>query len=102
MTMRTNNRKIRPTDFLDVSPQDAVCLELRDGMIVRIRSRHGEAVLPVKINPAVKPGELFTTFHTAEIFLNFVTSPHRDRYVDSPEYKVTAVRIEQGVEKPPT
>jgi formate dehydrogenase major subunit len=102
MTMRTNNTKIRPTDFLDVSPQDAVCLELRDGMIVRIRSRHGEAVLPVKINPAVKPGELFTTFHTAEIFLNFVTSPHRDRYVDSPEYKVTAVRIEQGVEKPPT
>ena len=94
MTMRTRNALLRPTDFLDVSPQDAARLELRDGMIVRIRSRHGEALLPVKINPAVKPGELFATFHTAEIFLNFVTSPHRDRYVGSPEYKVTAVRIE--------
>ena len=40
-----------------------------------------------------KPGELFATFHNAEVFLNRVTSGHRDRYVKSPEYKVTAVRI---------
>jgi formate dehydrogenase major subunit len=39
---------------------------------------------------------LFATFHTAEVFLNRVTSPHRDRYVKSPEYKVTAVRIEEA------
>jgi predicted molibdopterin-dependent oxidoreductase YjgC len=31
----------------------------------------------------------------AEVFLNRVTSPHRDRYVKSPEYKVTAVKIER-------
>ena len=95
MTMRTRNVFLRPADLLDVSPQDAARLELRDGMIVRIRSRHGEALLPVKIGPAVKPGELFATFHTAEVFLNYVTSPHRDRHVQSPEYKVTAVRIEK-------
>jgi predicted molibdopterin-dependent oxidoreductase YjgC len=33
----------------------------------------------------------FAPFHFADIFLNRVTSPHRDRYVKSPEYKVTAV-----------
>ena len=32
-----------------------------------------------------------------EVFLNRVTSPHRDRYAKSPEYKVTAVRIEKGI-----
>jgi hypothetical protein len=41
----------------------------------------------------VKPGELFGTFHTPALFLNHVTSPHRDGYVGAPEYKVTAVNI---------
>lgn len=40
-------------------------------------------------------GELFTTFHTAEVFLNNVTSPYRDKYTLTPEYKVTAVRVEK-------
>jgi hypothetical protein len=31
----------------------------------------------------------------AEVFLNKVTSPYRDRYVLAPEYKVTAVKIER-------
>ena len=49
--------------------------------------------LPVRVTRRVKPGELFATFHDARVFLNRVTSHHRDRYVKSPEYKVTAVRI---------
>jgi formate dehydrogenase major subunit len=46
------------------------------------------------VNPAVCPGQLFATFHTATTFLNRVTSPYRDRTVGSPEYKLVAVRIE--------
>ena len=95
MTLRTRNVDLRPTDFLDVSPEDAGALELRNGQKIRLRSRHGAALLPVRVNSAVKPGELFTTFHTAEVFLNHITSPHRDRAVQTPEYKVTAVRIEK-------
>jgi len=34
------------------------------------------------------------SFHTAEVFLNNVTSPYRDKYTLTPEYKVTAVRVE--------
>lgn len=93
MTMRTKNKSLRPADFLDISPADAARLELRDGQPVRLRSRYGEATLPIKINQAVKTGELFTTFHTAETFLNFVTGPHRDGFVGAPEYKVTAVNL---------
>jgi formate dehydrogenase major subunit len=95
MTMRTANVKLRPTDVLDISPQDAKGLNLKEGKPVRIRSRYGEATLPIRITSTVKPGELFATFHTAEVFLNRVTSPHRDRYVKSPEYKVTAVGLEK-------
>jgi len=95
MTMRTANAKLRPADLLDISSEDAKRLNLHEGERVRVRSRYGEATLPIRITPTVKPGELFATFHTADVFLNRVTSPHRDRYVKSPEYKVTAVRIEK-------
>ena len=93
MTMRTQNRKLRPTDLLDVSPADAEKLRIRKGETVLVQSRYGSASLPVRVTRRVKPGELFATFHDANVFLNRVTSPHHDRYVKSPEYKVTAVRI---------
>jgi formate dehydrogenase major subunit len=95
MTMRTRNRKLRPTDFLEIAPADADRLKLRKGERVLIQSRYGSASLPIRITRRVNPGELFATFHDAAVFLNRVTSPHRDRYVKSPEYKVTAVRIER-------
>jgi len=95
MTMRTANVKLRPADVLDISFEDAKQLKLHEGDRVQIRSRYGEATLPIRITSTVKPGELFATFHTAEVFLNRVTSPHRDRYVKSPEYKVTTVKIER-------
>ena len=97
MTCRTENSKLRSSDTLDTSPDDASRLLIENGQRVRIRSHYGEATLPVRITSAVKPGELFATFHTADFFLNHVTSPHRDRYVKSPEYKVTAVQVEKEV-----
>jgi formate dehydrogenase major subunit len=95
MTLRTENTTLRPTDYLDVSPEDAARLALQTGERVRLLSRYGEAVLPARVDSSVKPGELFATFHTPESFLNRVTSSHRDRYVKTPEYKVTAVRVEK-------
>ena len=96
MTMRTANADLRPADLLDISAEDADRLHLHNGERARIRSRYGEAVLAIRITSSVKPGELFASFHTAEAFLNRVTSPYRDRYVQSPEYKVTAVQVEKN------
>jgi formate dehydrogenase major subunit len=95
MTMRTGNKELRPTDLLDICPEDAERLQFQNGERVRVLSRYGEAIIAIRITPSVRSGELFTTFHTGEVFLNRVTSPHRDRYVKTPEYKVTAVRIEK-------
>jgi formate dehydrogenase major subunit len=94
MTARTRNLLIRPSDTLDLHPDDAQRLGIADGAPVRVVSRYGEARLPCRVTPAVKRGEAFATFHTAEIFLNRVTSPYRDAYTHTPEYKVTAVRVE--------
>jgi len=95
MTMRTANTALRPTDLLDISRSDASRFDLRDGDRVRLRSRYGEAIIPIHISERVMAGELFATFHTREVFLNQITSTHRDRFVKAPEYKVTAVRIEK-------
>ncbi|HKZ03523.1 MAG TPA: molybdopterin-dependent oxidoreductase, partial [Pyrinomonadaceae bacterium] len=95
MTMRTANAELRATDFLDISAEDAQRLHVCEGEQVRVQSRYGEALLPIRITSELRPGELFATFHTAEVFLNRVTGPYRDRYVKSPEYKVTAVKVER-------
>lgn len=95
MTKRTPNNILRPGDTLDMAPADGVRLGLQSGEKVRLRSRHGEATLPLRLDPGVKPGELFATFHTIEAALNQLTSPHRDNTVMTPEYKVVAVSIER-------
>jgi formate dehydrogenase major subunit len=95
MTYRTPNRELQLDDYLDISLDDAAVLGLADGERVRIRSHYGEATLPIRINAAQKRGELFASFHRAERFVNRLTSPVRDRQVGSPEYKVTAVRLER-------
>jgi formate dehydrogenase major subunit len=98
MTMRTSNAKLREADTLDISPADARRLDLHDGDRVRVRSRHGQAILPLRLDPHIKPGELFATFHTAAVFLNQLTGPHRDNVVMTPEYKVVAVAVERAAD----
>jgi formate dehydrogenase major subunit len=94
MTSRTDNQQLRPADTLDIGPGDANALGLATGDSVRLTSRHGSAVLPIRVTDSVPAGILFATFHTAEAFVNRVTSNVQDPVVGTPEYKVTAVRIE--------
>jgi formate dehydrogenase major subunit len=96
MTRRTRNQELRPQDTLDMSRADALRLGLASGDRVRVISHHGEVTLALRISAAVKAGELFTTFHDPERFVNRLTSGVRDRLVGAPEYKVTAVRIERA------
>jgi formate dehydrogenase major subunit len=96
MTGRSKINALRPTDVLDISFDDARTLELSDGDPVRVSSRYGSAVLPVQVTAGLQPGQVFATFHRPDVFLNLVTSSHRDAAVQTPEYKVTAVRIERA------
>ncbi|MFI5057555.1 MAG: formate dehydrogenase subunit alpha [Candidatus Acidiferrales bacterium] len=95
MTSRTKNSELRPEDTLDISVEDAAAVGVGSGERVRVRSRHGAALLPVRVNHSQKRGELFATFHDPGVFLNSLTSPQRDNVVGTPEYKITAVRIEK-------
>jgi formate dehydrogenase major subunit len=93
MSDRSLNHMLRPSDLLDMAPADADRLGLRDGEAARIVSRYGETTLPVHCSDAMVTGQLFATFHSAGA-VNMVTGPHRD-FVGTPEYKLTAVRLER-------
>jgi len=93
MTRRTPNAELMGGDTLDISRQDAVALGSRDGSHVEVASRHGVAVLPVRVTDEVAPGEVFTAFHFPADDVNALTSPVTDEVTGCPEYKVTAVRL---------
>jgi formate dehydrogenase major subunit len=96
MTGRGRVHELRPSDLLEIAPGDAGEAGMHDGDLVRVVSRHGAATLPAHVNGAMRNGELFATFHTVKTFLNAVTSSHVDETTATPEYKVTAVRIERA------
>jgi len=94
-TARTPNGLMHTTDYLQLSPIDATSLGLAEGEIIRLRSVQGSADLPVQVSDHVKPGEVYTTFHSTRILLNQITTSQHDRYTKTPEYKITAVCIEK-------
>lgn len=103
MTERTKHTRIYPFAFLKedgephslwVSTEDADQFGLEEGRMVKVVSRYGETTLPVHITSRMKKGEVFATFHRAQAFLNHITGPYHDSLTKTPEYKVTAVRIE--------
>jgi predicted molibdopterin-dependent oxidoreductase YjgC len=54
-------------------------------------------VLPAQVDAGLRPGDVFATFQQPASLLNQVTSSHRDAVTGTPEYKVTAVRIEPAL-----
>lgn len=96
MSARSGLNALRESDRLDAAPEDLERLGLRESDRVRVTSAHGQAVLPVHASDAMRPGHLFATFHTADTFINAVTGSIRDPITGTPDYKVTAVRLDRA------
>ena len=93
MTGRTPLRELRPTDTLEISPDDAWRLGLADGSAVQVTSRHETVTLPAEVTDRVTTGTLFATFSDPAVRLNEVIGPQRDPVTHTPAYKVTAVAL---------
>lgn len=93
MTRRTGNLVLVPQELLEISPQDAERLGVRDGARVAVASRRGELELTAQVTERVAPGQVFMAFHFPEALANVLTSEVRDTVTGCPEYKVTAVRV---------
>ena len=97
MTGRSVTRRLRPTDLLEIHPEDAAMLGVADGDLVEAQSRYGAATLPVEVTDQVAPSTVFATFNDPRTRVNQLTGPHRDTHTNTPEYKVTAVRLVPAV-----
>jgi len=87
-----------PEPFLDVHPDDAVRAKLVDGDFAKIKSRHGGAIMRVRVTGTLRRGEVFAAMHWSES--NSSVGP-ADRLVGvacdpvsgQPELKATAVTV---------
>ncbi|WP_306363026.1 molybdopterin-dependent oxidoreductase [Nocardia sp. CC227C] len=84
--------------FVEVHPDDAERLDVRDGDHLEIASRRGRAVLPVVISDRTRPGSCFAPFHWNDeqgeyLTINAVTNDAVDPASLQPEFKACAVRL---------
>jgi predicted molibdopterin-dependent oxidoreductase YjgC len=83
-------------EFLDISPEDLDRLELSPGEIVRVSSRRGSVEAPVRVDPGLRAGLTFMTFHFPEqVDVNLLTIDATDPKSGTAEFKATAVRVEK-------
>ena len=54
---------LRRQETIDVSPEDAVRMDLEENECVVVSSRRGSVEVPVHVDPALRPGLVFMTFH---------------------------------------
>src|SRR5947207_873690 len=57
------NSPLRRDETLDLSPEDGVRYGFREGENVRVSSRRGSVVAPVRFDPGLRPGLAFLTVH---------------------------------------
>lgn len=88
--------KLNPGPFIEIHPEDAAVLCIREKDSVEIRSRRGRAVLPAVVTDRVRPGNCFAPFHWNDVFgddlaINAVTSDAIDPISQQPEFKFCSV-----------
>ncbi len=87
---------MRRGESIDLSPEDAKALGVEDTERVKISSRRGSVYAPVRIDPALKPGLSFMTFHFPdEVDVNQLTIEATCPIAGTAEYKATAIRIDK-------
>ena len=97
MTRRASGLDSRePTPIVEIHPDDASKLNVREGDLVRLTSRRNAMVSAVRVSDRVAPGQVFVPFHFREAAANLLTNPVLDPYAKMAELKICAVRIERA------
>lgn len=90
--------KLNPGPFIEIHPEDAEALGIREQDHIEIRSRRGLAILPAVLTDRVRPGNCFAPFHWNDVFgdklaINDVTNDAIDPISFQPEFKYCAVSL---------
>lgn len=90
--------KLNSGPFVEIHPEDAANLNIKDKQPVEIRSRRGKAILPAVVTDRVLAGNCFAPFHWNDFFgedlaINAVTNDAIDPISQQPEFKICAVSL---------
>ncbi|CAN7200316.1 sulfite reductase subunit alpha [Paraburkholderia sp. SIMBA_054] len=90
--------RLNPAPFVELHPEDAASLGVRDKDRVEVRSSRGRAVLPAIVTERVRPGNCFAPMHWNDVYgddlcINAVTSDAIDAISQQPELKFCAVAL---------
>ncbi|MCL4210244.1 MAG: molybdopterin-dependent oxidoreductase [Phycisphaerales bacterium] len=87
-----------PRAYVEVHPEDAKRLNLRNGDLVVVESRRGSMTLPAWMNGRGRPpeGTVFVPFFDETKLINEVTLDAHDPFSKQPDYKKCAVRIRRA------
>jgi len=82
-----------PGPFMEMNTVDMKRMGIADEEKVKVKSRRGEIVIPVKESGRVDTGSVFITFHFAEAAANLLTNDAFDPIAKIPEFKVAACQV---------
>jgi predicted molibdopterin-dependent oxidoreductase YjgC len=93
---RSYDSPMRRGETIDLSPADAERYAVSEGERVRVSSRRGTVLAPVRIDARLRPGLVFMTFHFPdEVDTNALTIDATDPKSGTAEFKAAAVRIDK-------
>ncbi len=88
-------------ETIDLSPLDAVRLDVVAGEQVRVVSRRGAVEAPVRLDPLLRPGLAFMSIHFPhQVDTNALTINATDPKSGTAEFKAVAIRVEKLQEAP--
>jgi predicted molibdopterin-dependent oxidoreductase YjgC len=91
---------LRRGETIDLSPEDGTLYNLREGERVRVSSRRGSVVAPVRFDPGLRSGLAFLTLHSHnQVATNDLTIDAVDPKSGTAEFKATAIRIDKLEER---
>jgi formate dehydrogenase alpha subunit len=94
MTRRTSIlEREAPAALVEIHPDDAKKLGIRNNEVVELTSRRGSIKLKAEITERVPQKVVFSTFHFHEAPVNQLTNSAYDPVAKIPEYKGCAVKI---------
>jgi assimilatory nitrate reductase catalytic subunit len=82
-----------PRPFAQVHPMVADLLGVLDGQLVRVRTRRGQLVMPVRVSPLIRRDTVFLPFHW--VGANLLTNDALDPSSKMPELKACAASLER-------
>ncbi len=84
-----------PTGWVEINPEDAKEMGIKDKEMVKAISRRGEITIGARVTKTIKKGVVFMPFHFVECAANPLTHNALDPVAKIPEFKACSCKLEK-------